>query len=218
MNSRSQPRVTGVRVMAGSTISDRSVAKGMRTRAPLYASGLSGRMLLLFAAPIVAFGIAFAAGAATETKPATGHAALAPATRSAASRLRIIAVTPALATPGLKTPPERRAAPHRSTAPTRSTPHPTPAAAVAVSHAAPFTPVVRPVTGPRTVTPSSTRTTKPVASVPTGSGSSGSGSQSGSTGKGTGTGTSGGSARGTGTSTGGDSASGGGTGTAGGGG
>ncbi len=215
MNARSQPRVAWERVMAGSTFSDRSVAKGMRGPAAPYATGLTGRMLLfIFAAAIVAFGIAFAVGA--ETKPA-GHATLAPATRVAESRLRIIAVAPAPATPGLKTPPERRAAPHRSTAASRSTPHRTSPAVVAVGQPAPFTPVVRPVPAARTVTPSSTRTTTPVASVPAG-GSSGSGSRSGSTGKGTGTSSGGGAARGTGTSTGGDSTSGGGTGTASGGG
>jgi uncharacterized membrane protein YgcG len=212
----SQPRVTGYRVMAGPTFSDRLVAKGIRAPALPHTIGVAGRtVLLMLAAPIVAFGIAFAAGAATVTTPVATHVKLVPATRSAQARLKILAVTSAPATPGLKTPPKPRAASQNLTV------HPTPA--VAVSNPAPVTPTVRPVTVPRTVVPSApiSYTTPPVASVPvrsptmTGGGSSGSSGGSGSTSRGAGT-SGGGSAGGTGTSTGGDSGSGTGTATGGG--
>src|ERR1035441_6386972 len=100
--------------MAGSTISDRLVAKGIRGPRLPYALGVSGRkLLLLLAAPIVVFGIAFAAGAGTRSgTPA--QAQLAPATRSTAAQVRIVSVTPVPATPALKTPPKPRAAPNRS--------------------------------------------------------------------------------------------------------
>jgi uncharacterized membrane protein YgcG len=200
--------------MAGSTFSDRLVAKGIRAPTLPDAIGVSGRrLLLILAAPVVAFGIAFAAGAATATKPAATQAGLVPSTRLVQSQIKILAVTPAPATPDLKLAP----APHA--APPRATVHPT--AAVVISSPAPVIPV-RPIIVPRTVvprtvvpsTPTSTPTrpvTAPVASVPVRSnppsgsgGSSGSTGRSGSTGGGTGTSSGGGgSGGGTGTSSGG---------------
>jgi hypothetical protein len=124
--------------MAGPPFSGRLVGKGIRAPSLSYAIGLSGRMLLLaVAAPIVAFGIAFAAGAATVTKPAA-DAQLVPSTRSAKSHVRLLAVTPVAATPDLKVPLERPAATDRSTA------KPAPGTVVPVRIAEPVTHAVVP--------------------------------------------------------------------------
>jgi hypothetical protein len=197
--------------MAGRTFSDRLVEKGIRAPALPYMGNVPRQRLLWFlAAALVAFGIAFAAGAALVSKPASTAAKLVPSTRSAESRLRILAVKPGLAAPQLKVPAKSRVSPARTQS------HPAAKVSVAASPPAArppaaTTPVVRPVTRTPVITPSAptfhaTAPTTPVVRVPTHSstGTGGSSSSHGRSGSsGTGTSRGGGGAGGTGTSTGG---------------
>ena len=157
------------------------VATNIQAPSVPYARRRSRRaLLLLAAAPIAAFGIAFAAGATTKTNPSV-RARLAPAARSANSPVGILAVSTVSATPALKVPPKRpvaRRAKAKSTlpvvTPTRSAPSVT---TPVTSSVTPVTPVIV----PRTTVPVAPVTPTP-RTVPTGGGSGSKGGSGGGTG------------------------------------
>src|SRR5665811_88078 len=126
--------------MAGTTFSDRWVAKGRRGRDLSYPLERRRLLLLVGLAPLVAFGIAFAAGSATSNS-AAAHVRAAAVKPAPSSAVKILAVAPAAAIPAVGKAPVHRVA--------RSTPAP-----AASPTRAPVIPVVRPVTPTASTTPS----------------------------------------------------------------
>lgn len=194
--------------MAGPIVSDHIAGGASRAPSLPDGQGWARWLLLMVAAAIAAFGIAFAAGVLTETG-STRTARLVRSTGSAkADQVKILGVAPTAAVPALTTAPKPRARRDNATA-------------------APSAPVVAPASTTQPVNPVNTPTvpgpivhTTPVAPSPGSSSGSSAGGGSGPKPSGRSVGGASTSTPGTGTSSGGDpgSTSAGGTGTVAGGG